>query len=511
VEAGNHPEKSVSELARGQADNVASTHFQELSQGRVVAIAHQPTVDGGWVATYEDVTERRQAEARIVFMARHDSLTRLPNRVQLAEQIDQAVAQLGRGTGFAVLCLDLDDFKKINDTLGHPVGDEVLRMVGERLLGCVREVDTVARLGGDEFAVLQSEVHQPEQIIVLARRIVEVVSAPYEIGTHRLVLGVSIGIAVAPSDGAACDTLLKNADVALYRAKADGRGTWRFFEAEMDARLQARRKLELDLRDALANDELELYYQPLYNLKKERVCGFEALLRWQNPARGMVMPAEFIHVAEEIGLIVSMGEWALHRACADASNWPADIKVAVNVSPVQFKDGRLVQIVSDALTASGLSPDRLELEITESVLLTSGPATLATLYALRKLGVHISMDDFGTGYSSLSYLRSFPFDKIKIDQSFVRDLGSADSSGLIVSAVIGLCSSMGMLTTAEGVETEEQLAWLRNEKCDEAQGYLFSRPVPQLKIPGLIARWNRPLTDIDGSSHKRMAPLQSVR
>jgi diguanylate cyclase (GGDEF)-like protein len=491
VEAGNHPQKTVAELAGEQAASIGSTHFQELSEGRVVAIAHQPTVDGGWVATYEDVTERRQAEARIVFMARHDALTRLPNRVQLAEQIDQAVAQLGRGAGFAVLCLDLDDFKKINDTLGHPVGDEVLRMVGERLQACVREVDTVARLGGDEFAILQSELQQPEQVIVLARRIVEVVSAPYEIGAHRLILGVSIGIAVAPGDGSSCGTLLKNADVALYRAKADGRGTWRFFEAEMDARLQARRKLELDLREALANNELELYYQPLYNLKQERVSGFEALMRWQNPARGMVMPAEFIHVAEEMGLIVPMGEWALHRACADASNWPWDVKVAVNVSPVQFKDGRLVQIVSEALAASGLAPERLELEITESVLLASGTTTLATLHALRKLGVRIAMDDFGTGYSSLSYLRSFPFDKIKIDQSFIRDLGATDRSGLIVSSVIGLCSSMGMTTTAEGVETEEQLARLRLEKCDEAQGYLFSRPVPQLEIPGLITRLDR--------------------
>jgi predicted signal transduction protein with EAL and GGDEF domain len=315
------------------------------------------------------------------------------------------------------------------------------------------------------------------------------VSAPYEVNAHRLTVGVSIGIAVAPGDGTTCNKLLKNADVALYRAKADGRGTWRFFEAEMDARLQARRKLELDLREALANAEFELHYQPLYNLKDDRICGFEALLRWQHPTRGMVMPGEFIPVAEEIGLIVPMGEWVLHRACADASNWPSDLKVAVNVSPVQFKDGRLVSVVTDALTASGLAADRLELEITESVLLANGTATHTTLHALRKFGVLISMDDFGTGYSSLSYLRSFPFDKIKIDQSFIRDVAATDSSGLIVSAVIGLCSSMGMLTTAEGVETEEQLSRLRAEGCDEAQGFLFSRPVPQLEIPRLIERW----------------------
>lgn len=491
VAAGNHPGKTISDLLTEPQLYAGNTHFQELNHGRVVAVAHRPTVDGGWVATYEDVTERRQAEQRIVFMARHDALTKLPNRVQLAERIDHAVAQLGRGHRFAVFCLDLDNFKQINDTLGHPVGDQVLCAVAERLQSCVREVDTVARFGGDEFAIVQQEVEQPERATLLARRIIEVLSAPYEIDTHRVTLGVSIGIAVAPDDGVTCNKLLKNADVALYRAKADGRGTWRFFEAEMDARLQRRRKLELDLREALPNDEFKVFYQPIYDLKKDRICGFEALLRWQHPTRGLVTPGEFIPIAEEIGLITAVGEWVLQEACAEAKNWPAHSKIAVNVSPVQFKQGRLLQAVTNALAAADLPAERLELEITESVLLAKNAGTLATLHALRKLGVRVSMDDFGTGYSSLSYLRSFPFDKIKIDQSFIRDLGTAEGSSTIIKAIIDICSSMGMRTTAEGVETEEQLTQLRIEGCDEVQGYLFSAPVPRQEIPRLIERLNR--------------------
>ena len=289
-------------------------------------MAHRPTVDGGWVATYEDVTERRQAEERIVFMARHDALTKLPNRMLLAERIDQAIAQLGRGSRFAILSLDLDNFKQINDTLGHPVGDEVLCAVAERLQSCIREVDTVARFGGDEFAIVQQDVEQPEQVTTLAVRIIKVLSEPYEVNGQRVTLGVSIGIAMAPDDGVTCDKLLKNADVALYRSKADGRGTWRFFEAEMDARLQSRRKLELDLREALPNNEFKLFYQPIYDLKSDRICGFEALLRWQHPIRGLVMPNEFVPVAEEIGIITPLGEWVMQQACLEAKNWPATAK-----------------------------------------------------------------------------------------------------------------------------------------------------------------------------------------
>jgi diguanylate cyclase (GGDEF)-like protein/PAS domain S-box-containing protein len=494
VMAGNHVGKSAPELIAEQEEFIGQraqgTQFQELSHGRVVAMAHQPTVDGGWVATYEDVTERRHAEARIVFMARHDALTNLPNRVLFAERIEQALSHMGRGSGFAVLCLDLDHFKHVNDTLGHPVGDQLLRAVAERLQACAREIDTVARLGGDEFAIVQRDVKHAEDAAILARRIVEVVSAPYQLEGQCVTIGVSIGIAVAPADGALCERLLKNADLALYRAKAEQRGEWRFFEAEMDARLQARRRLEVELREALAHDELKLLYQPIYDLERERICGFEALLRWQHPTRGLVSPAEFIPIAEEIGLIVSFGEWVLYQACAEASKWPEHVKLAVNVSPAQFTSDRLVRAVIDALAASGMKASRLELEITESVLLANSGTTFNILHSLRDLGARISMDDFGTGYSSLSYLRSFPVDKIKIDQSFIRGLAATDGSDMIVRALIGLGRSLGMLTTAEGVETAEQLSQLRMEKCNEVQGYLFSPPVDPSHIPQLLERWN---------------------
>src|SRR6185437_11337264 len=422
------------------------TRFQELSHGRVIAISRQAMADGGWVATYEDVTERQRAEAQSVFMARHDALTGLPNRVLFHERVEQALAQAGRAEDFAVLLLDLDRFKAVNDTLGHPVGDELLRAVAERLQACVREVDTVARLGGDEFAVVQSGVTKAEDAAVLARRIVEVVSQPYDLDGHRIMIGASVGISIAPGDGASCGKLLKNADVALYKTKAEGRGTWRFFEPDMDARLHARRALELDLWAALANDQFELHYQPLFDLRANRIGGFEALLRWRHPKHGMVSPADFIPISEEIGLIVPLGDWVLQRACAEASVWPGHVKVAVNVSPAQFRTGHLVDSVTKALAASGLPAARLELEITESVLLANSAATLATLHALRALGVRISMDDFGTGYSSLSYLRSFPFDKIKIDQSFIRDLATTDDAEAIVRAIIGLGASLGMRT-----------------------------------------------------------------
>ncbi|MBN9560294.1 MAG: EAL domain-containing protein [Alphaproteobacteria bacterium] len=494
VAAGNHIGRSAGGLLAeevGIADLRASgeTRFQELSHGRVIAISRQAMTDGGWVATYEDVTERQRAEAQIVFMARHDALTGLPNRVLFHERVEQALAQAGRTDDFAVLLLDLDRFKAVNDTLGHPVGDELLRAVAERLQACVREVDTVARLGGDEFAVVQSGVTKAEDAAVLARRIVEVVSQPYDLDGHRIMIGASVGISIAPGDGASCGKLLKNADVALYKTKAEGRGTWRFFEPDMDARLQARRALELDLWAALANDQFELHYQPLFDLRADRIGGFEALLRWRHPVHGMVSPADFIPISEEIGLIVPLGDWVLKRACKEASVWPAHVKVAVNVSPAQFRTGHLVESVTEALAASGLPAARLELEITESVLLTNSAATLATLHALRALGVRISMDDFGTGYSSLSYLRSFPFDKIKIDQSFIRDLATTEDAEAIVRAIIGLGASLGMRTTAEGVETNEQLAWLRAEDCAEVQGYFFSPSVPAAELPALIERW----------------------
>jgi diguanylate cyclase (GGDEF)-like protein len=421
-------------------------------------------------------------------MARHDALTGLPNRIMFGEKVEDAIANAGREGGFAVLSLDLDRFKQVNDTLGHHVGDELLRMAAKRLQHCTGDSDTLARLGGDEFAIVQRRAEGPDAAAALAHRAIEALSAPYDVVGHRITIGASIGVSLAPGDGLARDKLLKSADIALYRAKADGRGTWRFFEAEMDARLQARRMLELDLRDALENNEFELYYQPSYDLARDRIGGFEALLRWRHPKRGLVMPAEFITLAEEIGLIIPIGEWVLRRACAQACEWPAHITLAVNVSAAQFKASSLIETVQGALAATGLSPRRLELEITESVLLADNVATLAVLHTLRGHGIRIAMDDFGTGYSSLSYLRAFPFDKIKIDQSFVRDLEAADGSGPIVRAIRTLADCLSMRTTAEGVETYEQFKWLRDEGCNEAQGYYLSRPVPAAAIPELIER-----------------------
>jgi diguanylate cyclase (GGDEF)-like protein len=494
VAAGNHLGQTAGDLLAEELplirERAVNTRFQNLSHDRIIAIARQPTADGGWVATYEDVTERRRAEERIVFMARHDALTGLPNRLLFAERIDEAIGRIARsGDGFAILSVDLDQFKQVNDTLGHPVGDELLRAVAERLTTCVREVDTVSRLGGDEFAILQCGLEKPEQAAGLALRIVEALSKPYDLEGKPVTISASIGISVAPGDGASYDILLKNADVALYLAKADGRATWRFFEPEMDVRLQVRRALELDLRDALANEEFEIFYQPLYDLSENRISGFEALLRWHHPTRGMVPPSEFIPLAEEIGLIVPLGEWVLRNACAEATSWPKHVKLAVNVSAVQFKNERLVKMVADALGLTGLPARRLELEITESVLLANNATTMDKLHELRNFGVGISMDDFGTGYSSLSYLRSFPFDKIKIDQSFIRMMSAKDGSLAIVRAMAALGNSLGIRTTAEGVETEEQLAWLRSVGCNEAQGYLFSPPVPTRQIPQLLAKW----------------------
>lgn len=480
-EVDSHADQRIA----ANAEAKSSDTVVELNNGRAIHIVRRPMRGGGWVATHEDVTDRRRIEAKIAHMARHDALTGLPNRVLFRETMEAALARAGRGQRIAVHCLDLDYFKSVNDTLGHPIGDALLRTVTERLLGCVREHDTIARLGGDEFAIIQLAESQADAV-ALARRIIETIGQPYELDAHRVVIGVSIGIAVAPDDGREPDELLKHADLALYRAKADGRGRFSFFEPEMDALMRARRRLELDLRKALADGEFELFYQPLINLETNDIRVFEALVRWRHPERGLITPGEFIPVLEEIGLIAQAGEWILKQACRQAMAWPSSVKVAVNLSPLQFNSPNLVGTVASALADAGLAASRLELEITESVLLHDDEGTMETLHQLKDLGVKIVMDDFGTGYSSLSYLRSFPFDKIKIDRSFVHDLPEREDSLAIVRAVTSLGESLHMTTTAEGVETTDQLARLRAEGCNEVQGYLFSPPVPASETARLL-------------------------
>ncbi|WP_291688967.1 EAL domain-containing protein [Bradyrhizobium sp.] len=434
-----------------------------------------------------DITERKRAEARLAFMAQHDGLTGLPNRNLLRQHMDEILLHTRRSAEkVAVLVLGLDNFKAVNDTLGHGIGDKLLRGVAKRLRSTLREEDTLARLNSDEFAIVQSGLTRPEDVVFLAKRLLEAIADPYLLDGHSVIIGASIGIAMAPGDGDESEKLLKSADMALSRAKNDSRGTFSFFEAEMDARAQSRRKIELDLRDAIQNDVLRPHYQPLICLSTGRITGFEALVRWPDPERGMISPAEFIPVAEETGLINGLGGLMLRRACADAALWPDDVRVAVNLSPLQFRTGNLFSIVTDALKQSGLPAKRLELEITETLLLEKSGQVLATLHALRALGVRISMDDFGTGYSSLSYLRSFPFDKIKIDQSFVRDLGSHRDAQAIVRSIISLGKGLGVTITAEGVETEAELSCLRAEGCHEGQGFLFSRARPNDEIVRLL-------------------------
>ena len=494
VEQGSHaagptPNEYIAEALASLREDKTWSKVTELPDGRVIAVSNRAMPgDTGWVATHEDITERRKAEATIAHLAHHDVLTDLPNRALLRERLEQAVVAMRQGgRRLAVLMLDLDRFKDVNDSLGHPIGDALLKIVTQRLRACVRETDTIARLGGDEFAIVQRTSDPAIDSVALARRIQEVVEASFDIDGHHLLIGTSIGIAVAPADGENPDQLLKNADLALYRAKSEGRGTYRFFEPEMDQRMQARRSLEKDLRGALANSEFTLHYQPLVNLQRDEICGFEALLRWHHPERGNVPPGDFIGLAEDTGLIVPLGEWVLREACTEAANWPNHLKIAVNVSPAQFKARNLADVVVRTLAATGLAAQRLELEITESVMLEDEGAAFNTLTRLHDLGVRIALDDFGTGYSSLSNLRKFPFDKIKIDRSFVSDLSGANVDALaVVRSVAQLGVSLGMATTAEGVETKEQLDHVRAEGCTEIQGYYICPPSPAKEIERLI-------------------------
>ena len=434
-----------------------------------------------------DITERKRAESRLAFLAQHDGLTGLPNRNLLRQQMDEILLHTRRSSEkVGLLVLGLDHFKSVNDTLGHGVGDKLLRGVARRLRSILREEDVLARLNSDEFAIIQTGLSRPEDAALLSRRLLEAIGDPYLLDGHSVVIGATIGIAMAPGDGEDSERLLKNADMALSRAKTETRGTFAFFESGMDARAQSRRRIELDLRDAILNDVLQPHYQPFVDLASGRITGFEALVRWPHPERGMVPPGEFIPVAEETGLINSLGVMMLRRACFDAALWPDDVRVAVNLSPAQFRTSNLLSIVMDALKQSGLPAKRLELEITETLLLEKSSEVLASLHALRALGVRVSMDDFGTGYSSLSYLRSFPFDKIKVDQSFVRDLDANRDAQAIIRAIASLGKGIGVTITAEGVETEAELSCLRAEGCHEGQGFLFSRARPNGQVVQLL-------------------------
>ncbi|MEA2794063.1 MAG: hypothetical protein QOI87_1443 [Bradyrhizobium sp.] len=496
-EVGSFPAMSREEYLHWRTKVAVSAEptdsIVELRNGRTFKIRHRPMSDGGWVATHEDITEQRRSEVKIEYMAHHDSLTDLANRVLLNERLEQALGSRIHGEQMvAVHHLDLDQFKAVNDTFGHPGGDKLLKIVADRLRGIVRETDTIARTGGDEFVIVQAPILDPADATSLAQRIIGLMSEPFDIDGHQAVIGASIGIAVGPGDGLRPDRLLRNADLALYRAKADGRGTFHFFEPAMDLQMQTRRIMEQDLRKALPAGEFELYYQPVVNLASNEISGFEALIRWNHPTKGLIAPAAFIPLAEEIGFIVPMGDWVIRQACATAAQWPGDLHVAVNISAVQFRSSGLMQVIVGALAASGLHPTRLEIEITESVLLQNRETTLAVLHQLRSLGIRIAMDDFGTGYSSLTYLQCFPFDKIKIDRSFVKDITENTGSLNIVRAVAALANGMGMTATAEGVETREQLDKITSEGCTEMQGYLFSRPLPAHEIERLFLSRREP-------------------
>ncbi len=461
---------------------------QTWPDSRTISIVRKPVADGGYLDTVADITESRVASARITHMARHDALTDLPNRVLLRERLLDAVQEGEGGDLCAILCLDLDRFKQVNDTLGHPIGDALLIAVTGRLRRLVRKSDTVARLGGDEFAIIQRRLQSVDEPTHLAARIITGLSRPYRIDGHEVQIGVSIGIEMIDSRSRDPDEALRNADLALYRAKADGRGQFRVFESSLHDVATHRRQLEMDLRDGLDAGEFEVYYQAQIEVRTGAIAGFEALVRWANPTRGLISPLDFIPLTEEIGLIDRLGAFVLETACKDAASWPSNVRVAVNLSSVQFKSQQLVSLVDRALKSAGLDPSRLELEITEGVMLQESDGVLSQLRQLKRLGVHISLDDFGTGYSSLSYIRNFPFDNIKIDRSFVQDLSSSPDSLAIIRAVASLCSSLGMTTTAEGVETQEQLQILTNERCDNVQGYLFSKPVPLAQTYDLILK-----------------------
>jgi diguanylate cyclase (GGDEF)-like protein len=457
-----------------------SQRVEEFSDGRLILVSRQPMAEGGWVSTHEDITERRRAEAEIVHLARHDVLTGLANRGEFNAKLEEASKRLKRNGGtVTVMMLDLDKFKAVNDTLGHPAGDQLLVEVGRRLQSTIRETDVLARLGGDEFAIIQEgEPNQHEGAIALALRIINGISQPFDLNGHEAGVGTSIGIALAPENGVEPEELLKSADLALYDAKANGRNDFRIYHPTMLEIAHTQRSAESDLRDAIARQEFELHYQPVVDVKTRQLCGVEALIRWRHPAKGLIPPDQFIPLAEATGLIVPLGEWILQRACSDAASLPAHVKIAVNISAVQFKKGNLFDVILCTLVETGLAPERLELEITETSLLENQEAHLATIRQLKNLGISMALDDFGTGYSSVTYLTNFPFDKIKIDRAFTHGVLTRRDCAAVVSAVLALAQGLGTITTVEGVETEEQFEYMCKAGVDLAQGYLFGRPVP---------------------------------
>jgi len=489
-------EQFCADIIRNVALGKITHQITEAPGGRAIQIINQPLDVGGWVAVIEDVTERTRSEQQIAHLAHYDPLTDLPNRVLFCEQLENALKTVRPGEQLAVMYIDIDEFKSVNDALGHSIGDELLKTVARRLRSCLSDADVAARLGGDEFAVIQTSVKSPSDTTRLAEKIHRSIRQTCECEGHLITTDASIGIALAEA-GANLHQLLKNADLAMYAAKSAGRRTYRFFEPGMDARVKARHILETDLRQAIADGGLEVYYQPCVSLRDDRITGCEALLRWRHPERGMISPAEFIPIAEETGLINHIGEWVLATACAEAATWPDDVKIAVNVSPVQFRSGTLALKIVAALAASGLPASRLELEITEAVLIRDDEAALAILHQLRGIGVRIALDDFGTGYSSLSYLQRFPFDKIKIDRCFVNDIAEPDGSSCIVQAVVTIAAERHMTTTAEGVETRQQRELLRALGCAEMQGDLFSPPVSAAKISRLCFTHDQSSATVD--------------
>ncbi|WEX88168.1 EAL domain-containing protein [Sinorhizobium garamanticum] len=483
---GTHGQSSFRDLRCCYRDANGQSRICRLA-GRPISNSHGTF--SGFRGTATDITDEVQAQARATHLALHDALTGLPNRVLFRDRLNLALSGKRRNPSrVAVICLDLDHFKEVNDTLGHGAGDVLLQQLSDRLQACTKSNDTVARLGGDEFAIIQIGANQPFESEQLCRTLIEVIRAPFHVDDQELHVGVSIGIAIADMSGDDPERLLKNADIALYRAKQAGRATYRIFEAKMDQELQARKALEYDLRQAVLKHELEVHYQPLIDLDSKSIVAVEALVRWRHPSRGLVSPMDFIPLAEETGLIVGIGEWVLEKACTQALSWP-QLRVAVNLSPIQFRNRDLIETVRDVLTRTGLEPARLELEITESVLINDASSALDILNALKDLGVRIAMDDFGTGYSSLGYLNSFPFDKIKIDRSFIGDMNGKDKSSAIVRSVITLGQSLNMTTTAEGVETAEQATFLTQEGCNQIQGYYFSRPIAADEFTIFLENW----------------------